>query len=270
MTELQRVEFDILKEFVRVCNENGLKYFLVCGSALGSVKYGGFIPWDDDIDVALPRDDYNRFVKLAPSQLADELFLQTYETDEEYPNLYAKLRNSDTAYIEKSSANLCINHGIYIDVFPLDGYPEAKLSQFRLEFRKKLFKLKQSCSFEGNYSLKVRILRLVLRLLGTHKRTKQNVRSFERLISKYPVENSKIWCNHGNWQGRREYAPRAQYGNGTESVFEGLKVRVPEQYDEYLTQKYGDWKNDLPEEEKQGHHYFTVCDTERSYKSYIG
>ena len=89
------------------------------------------------------------------------------------------------------------------------------------------------------------------------------------MISSYPVENSEVICNHGNWQGKLEYAPREQYGEGIMMEFEGLKVRVPELYDEYLTQKYGDWRADLPEEEKVGHHYYSVCDLNKSYKEYI-
>ena len=83
MTKLQAKELEILIQFLRICEQCGLTYFLVCGSALGAVKYGGFIPWDDDIDVAMPRKDYEEFCKKAPSLLPDWCFLQNYHTDKQ-------------------------------------------------------------------------------------------------------------------------------------------------------------------------------------------
>ena len=140
MTHLQEKEFKILEKFIQVCEELKLDYFLVCGSALGAVKYGGFIPWDDDIDVALFRDDYNRFINEAPILLPPNLFLQNCHSEEKFPTIYSKLRDSETTFIEKSAKFLPINHGIYIDVFPLDGYPKGKIERSVFEIKKKLSK----------------------------------------------------------------------------------------------------------------------------------
>ena len=139
MTELQKAELDLLKYFIEICNKLDLKYFLVCGSALGAVKYNGFIPWDDDIDVALKRDDYEVFCSYAQNMLPSNIFLQNHNTEPGFPHIYSKLRNSDTTYIEMSAKKLDINHGIYIDIFPLDGYPKNKFTQTIFEFRKRLF-----------------------------------------------------------------------------------------------------------------------------------
>ena len=269
MNKLQSLEFDMLKEFVRICDELGLKYYLVCGSALGAAKYGGFIPWDDDIDVALPRPDYDVFCQKAQAMLPEHLFLQNHRTDPEYPLIFSKLRNSDTTFIEKSYSNLKINHGIYIDVFPLDGYPSSELEIKELEKEKRRYELSRLCCLNINHTWKTRLLVAVERLFRMHKKTAKFVKRLEDCISDHSVNDSEIWCNHGNWQGKLEYATREQYGEGVFVDFEGLKVRIPECYDEYLTQKYGDWRADLPEEEKQGHHYHTMCDTERSYRNYV-
>ena len=121
----------------------------------------------------------------------------------------------------------------------------------------------------SNASVKVRALAAAKKLFGFKTDYADLVRGADELFSSYPIEDSKLWCNHGNWQGIREYAPAEQYGKGTFAEFEGLKVRIPRKYDEYLTQKYGDWRADLPEDQKVGHHYCIVCDTERSYKEYI-
>ena len=112
--------------FVQICDRLQMEYFMLCGSALGAIKYGGFIPWDDDIDVGLYREDYERFCKEAPMLLPKKFFLQNYASDPDFPAIYSKLRDSSTTSIEKSVAKLPINHGISIDIFPLDGYPKKK------------------------------------------------------------------------------------------------------------------------------------------------
>ena len=269
MTALQEKELELLKSFIRVCDELELTYYLVCGTALGAVKYQGFIPWDDDVDVAMPRKDYELFLEKAPRLLPEELFLQNYRTDPAFPQIFSKLRHSGTTYIEKSSASLPIHHGIYIDIFPLDGYPNGPKVRKRLELKKKIYLQMLGTAFAPPAPLKSRIIYRVKRLLGFQKRTAKIAACYERMISRYPLEGAARWCNHGNWQGALEYAPADQYGGGTLGVFEGLSVRLPEKYHEYLTQKYGDYTLDPPKEEQVGHHYYEVCDTQRPYTEYM-
>lgn len=268
MNELQQTEFEILKHFDRICTQLELPYFLVCGSALGAVKYGGFIPWDDDIDVAMYREDYAVFLEKAPGLLPGHLFLQNYRSEPAFPQIYSKLRNSNTTYIENSAAALPINHGVFIDIFPLDGYPNSPIQQKCLEFRKRVYCSMLLSAYEIPRKGFSELLYRLFRLLQIHRHTDKIVQRFEQLISAYPVAESNLICNHGNWQGKLEYAPAWHYGKQAAGIFEGLPVPVPEHYHAYLTQKYGDYTQDLPEEERVGHHYYTVCDCKRSYNSY--
>lgn len=268
MDLLQNAEFRLLKQFVEICDELGLKYYLVCGSALGAVKYGGFIPWDDDIDVAMPRKDYEIFLQKAPERLPKSLFLQNFRSEPKFPQIYSKLRDSDTTYIENSAADLPINHGIFIDIFPLDGYPSGKFARKRLEFFKKLYTGMMYTAYDLPRSGKGKVLCSLFRAFGVHRRTARIAARLDRLIRKYPPVSGGILCNHGNWQGSLDYAPFDWFGEGAKAEFEGLKVRIPAQYDAYLTRKYGDWRADLPEEEQVGHHYYKVCDCERPYTDY--
>ncbi len=267
MNELQKKELEILKVFIDICEKLHLRYFLVCGSALGAVKYSGFIPWDDDIDVALFRDDYNVFLKEAPKLLPEHIFLQTYKTDN-YPNIFAKLRNSNSTYIEKSVEHIHMNHGIYIDVFPLDGYPLNEKEAGKLERKKKIYKYLLSFNYKVDRNLKGKIIFSILNFINIQKYSVKILEKYEKLISAYSIKSSEIICNHGNWQGTKEYAPKWHYGNGRLVAFEHFRVRIPERYDEYLTQKYGDWRSDLPLTEQQGHHYYTVCDCHVPYSEY--
>lgn len=270
MNRLQAKEKELLEIFIRLCERLQLPYFLVCGSALGAVKYQGFIPWDDDIDVALLRPDYEILLKEAPVLLPKGVFLQNYRTDPAFPLLMSKLRASNTTYIEQDKADLPIHHGIFIDIFPIDGYPKGKAARWGLEWAKMTARWKYTCvlKYPKHYH-KARLRNAFFKLLGYHKRTAAVLSRLERRFCRYLPEASDIWCNHGNWQGKLEYAPRWHYGKGTWAVFEDLQVRIPENYDAYLTQKYCQWRDDLPASQKRGHHPYTVCDTQKSYTEYI-
>lgn len=265
MNELQQTEFELLKEFDRVCAELKLPYFLVCGTALGAVKYSGFIPWDDDIDVAMYREDYERFCREAPPLLPGHLFLQNFRSDPAFPQIFSKLRNSNTAYIEKTAAKLPINHGVFLDIFPLDGYPMGRIAQKWLELWKRLYGSMLLAAFDVPDAG----LQKLWRRLGLTKKTAKTAAALDRLIRRYPAAGSRVICNHGNWQGTLEYAPRWHYGKGIEANFEGLPVRIPEHYHEYLTQKYGDYTQDLPKEQQMGHHGYEILDCEKPYTMYI-
>ena len=269
MTPLQQRELELLRLFVRLCEQLQLRYYLVCGTALGAVKYEGFIPWDDDVDVAMPREDYEVFLEKAPSLLPEGIFLQNYRTDPAFPQIFSKLRNSNTTYIEKSAAALPINHGIFMDIFPLDGYPELPKERRRLEIKKKLYLQLLGTAFAEPAPLKSKMVYRVKRALGFHKSTARFAADFDAILRKISPEDSPLWCNHGNWQGKLEYAPWEQYGAGAEAVFEGLAVRIPERYVEYLTQKYGDYSQDPPVQEQTGHHYCKICDVDRPYTHYV-
>ncbi len=269
MNGLQACEFEILKELVCVFEKLNISYFLIGGSALGAVKYKGFIPWDDDIDIGIFRDDYENFLKEGQALLPKHLFLQNFKTDENFSLIYSKVRNSKTTYIETGSAHMKINHGVFIDIFPLDGYPKEKKEQMKLANKKRKYTLIGNCGFNYERSPKEALLVKAMRLLRVDKRTKKALKKYEEMICRFKTEDSDIICNYGNWKGEREYVPREYYGKGILAEFEGLRVRVPEMYDEYLTQKYGDWRADPPETEQQGHHFCTACDLTKPYTHYV-
>ena len=266
MNELQKCQLALLKEFVRVCETLDLTYYLVCGSALGAVRHGGFIPWDDDIDVALPRRDYERFLREAPGLLPGHLFVQSFHTDPCFPYIYGKLRDSRTTCIEKNTAHLPIHHGVGMDIFPLDGCPRGKCRRLVFELRKKWYLHLLGAAFAPPRGLMHRLEYRLKRLLGVHRRSAAIAKRFDALLRKYPPEDSPLWCSHGGWQGTLEYAPREQYGTGAFREFEGLRVRIPQQYHAYLTQKYGDYMTPPPRQES--HHRYVVVDCHRPYPEY--
>lgn len=269
MNDLQKTELELLRQFIGICETLKLRYYLVCGSALGAVKYGGFIPWDDDMDVAMPREDYEIFLREGPRYLPEGLFLQNFRTDPAFPQIFSKLRNSNTTYIEKTSAHLPINHGIYIDIFPLDGYPREKGKQQMLELRKRIFLHMLTTAYTQPPLLRQKIEYRIKRALGLHRQTARIAAAYEKMVSAYPCTDSEIWCNHGNWQGKRDYTPAEFFDGGRPALFEGVPVTVPCRAEEYLRRKYADYTQDLPEQEQVGHHYYSVLDCSRPYSDYM-
>lgn len=119
----QKVMLEILQEIHKICVENNLTYWLEAGTLLGAVRHKGFIPWDDDSDVSMPRADYEKFLKIAQKKLPKDMFLQTQDTDKEYPLPGAKIRKNGTLLVETGeSGEEKYHHGIFVDIFPYDYY----------------------------------------------------------------------------------------------------------------------------------------------------
>ena len=132
MNALQEKQLNILKYFIKVCEKHNLQYFLVGGSTLGAIRHKGFIPWDDDIDVGMPRKDYDKFVELQSEFEGTPYFIQTFKTDPCYIYNYGKLRDSSTTFIENTFKQHRINHGVWIDIFPIDGFSKEMMPREKL------------------------------------------------------------------------------------------------------------------------------------------
>lgn len=266
---LKRKELDMLKLFISICDDNNLLYFAVGGTCLGAIRHKGFIPWDDDIDVALPRPDYDKFIKIAQGLMPKNYFLQTHNTDKDYRNDFAKIRDSSTTFIESSATKLKINHGVAIDIFPIDGTPADKKEIDSL--RKHKTRVKRYVAKDlvlANRPLSKKVICKVASLL-CHFSTSKMLNKLENRYRQFHYETSDIVICHGGAWGDKERCPKAQYGKGVFVDFEGIKVRVPEKYDEYLTQKYGDYMTPPPESQRKPHHYSDVIDPDNSYRLYL-
>ena len=124
LRKVQLLELKIAKEVKRVCEKNNIKYFLMWGSLLGAVRHEGFIPWDDDMDFGMLRDDYEKFIEVCKKDLDPRFFLQTWDSDPDFPMHYAKIRLRGTSYMETFSEKSTMNNGIFIDIMPVDNVPD--------------------------------------------------------------------------------------------------------------------------------------------------
>lgn len=268
MTDLQRIEFQMLEQFVAICEKLNLRYYLLGGTLIGAVRHHGFIPWDDDIDVGMPRNDYELFLQSAQNLLPEPYFLQTYETDSEYPNFFAKIRNSDTTFIETSVCKKKMNHGVYIDIFPLDYYPTNWFAIAKLELILRfLFArlVQEYYSLQIRKSLKHILFKPISRMFfPTHRSALIALNNTIRLIKPSPMLR-----NYGGAWGKKEIAPAEWFGEGTYAEFEGLRVHIPKNYHDYLSQIYGDYMILPPKEKQVGHHYAEAIDIHRPYRDYL-
>ena len=265
LQQLKDCEREMLKTFVDICNKYGIKYFVQGGTLLGTVRHSGFIPWDDDIDVSLHREDYEKFLSVAEKELPEYYFLQTKDTDPEYPNNFAKIRDSRTTFVESSAINLKINHGAYIDIFPLDNYPSGVKAKI-FEIKKKLLTWRINKAFYiPTMSIVSKIITIVTMILFPS--LKGAVEKREKLFRSVS-ESNRVVNNSGAWL-QKEIIPREWVDGTIEMEFEGIKVNVSDKYDQWLTYVYGDYMTPPPENQRVGHHYVDYFDMNKSYTEYI-
>lgn len=268
---LKSCQLWMLKEFMRICEHLDLRYYVVGGTLLGAVRHQGFIPWDDDIDVAMPRADYERFLEKGQSLLPDNYFLQTFYTDPEFPANFAKIRDNRTTFIEKSVSEKHIHHGVYIDIFPLDYYPDGFFSRVILELRRFLMKMRISHEFtyrQKESTLKA-LLRKMLAAIGRclYPNLIQTLEKREHLYKSVPP--GRCICNYSGAWGRKEIWPAEWISESSELTFEGLTVPAPGEYRKMLLHFYGDYMTLPPQEKRIGHHETTIIDIDRPYSAYL-
>lgn len=267
MKELRTVELEMLRSFVQVCESLDLKYYVLYGTLLGAVRHHGFIPWDDDIDIGMMRKDYECFIKKAPQYLPDYYFVQCLASDKEYTMNMAKLRDSRTTFIETSVKGFNINHGVYIDILPLDFYPKGKMEAKIFEFKKRLY----SQAVRSEYLLQTsanagqKVIAKVAHFMM--KSGKNAAQKLSKLFQEQHPSNYMI-SNCGPWGNKKEIMPYEWYGDGITVQFEGLDVNAPECTQKWLEHMYGNYMQLPPEEKRVTHHYTEVIDLHHSYKEY--
>lgn len=257
LQEIKEVEIELLRRFHAFCVENNIRYFVSHGTLLGALRYKAFIPWDDDLDVLVPREDYDRLISVYPDDERFRLFAP--EKDRSYFYPYAKLCDMTTRKVE-GGYNNGVELGIDIDVFPLDHWDndlqKAKAEvkhQRRLMGLLGLSKLRKPDSlhpvkrFVKGIVMKVVKLRSSAYYVG---QIMQGANKPEQKGSRYM--GSKAW----NVYGERDILPAEVFADAVEVEFEGQKFFAPVGYDTFLTSLYGDYMPEPPVEKRKTHHSF--------------
>lgn len=258
---LHQVDMEIVREVLRICEKHGLRYYMLGGTMLGAIRHKGFIPWDDDIDLGMPRDDYERFLALAPQELAAHLKLVNYRTDPNYMYYITRILDTDTTVIEERIGNDNKYTHASIDIFPIDGTPNngllRKIYFFRVLYHRALMSMcyKDSIDRKRKRSKKEKLLLWVMEHIPVNKLTsayKQKCK-IDKLLRKQKVEGAKYIGNIMGAYRTREIVPAEFYGEGAMYPFEDMQLRGLSMYHEYLTHTYGDYMELPPEDSRKTH-----------------
>ena len=263
LRKVQLTQLEIAKEIRRVCDENGIPYFLCDGTLLGAVRHGGFIPWDDDMDLGMLRQDYERFCRIAPEKLEKDYVLQTWHTDPNYALPFAKVRKRGTLYLEAKSSRLQEN-GFFVDIFPFDYVPEDKGEQAKLSsrllgvFRVKLMKSGYTPWMENDRIIwKKRIGYLYYQLKAMLTSGEKLVQEFDALATETGKTN--CLCEQSALP-KPDYYETGWCEDLTDLMFEGESFKAPAQYDAYLTALYGNYMQLPPEDQRENRHQIVEMD----------
>ena len=268
--ELHEIELGALKAFVKLCNAYELRYYAIGGTLLGAVRHKGFIPWDDDVDVAMPRADYDRLIELVKSGAAQEILGEEYrigswQTDKEFKSYFAKLYATKVEIEEQLMEDTTVRKGYLIDIIPLDGTPDDETA--RKVYYAKAMGLRFLCG-TANVNTGIRTSRskweqTVLRVVRALRLYRFiDVRKvYQRMDRLFAAQDSEHAEHAGTLTGAyniREIVPRKYFGENYDEYslweFEGILLRGPKLCEEYLTHIFGDYRK-LPAAEERKIHY---------------
>lgn len=261
LEEIHREDLKIFKEFVNICDKHKLKYYVIGGTFLGAIRHKGFIPWDDDMDIAMPRNDFNKFMEIANMELPSNMELITFKNNTNNRYYLPKIINKEINILEKRNENKGYQINLFIDIFPIDGTPNnvfcRKIYYFKILFYRMLIGWYYIDEIDKCKKRKwhEKILIFLGKVLPTKKiiNIKKIFYKIDRLLQKYSFEDSN---NVGTIMGAyktREIVPKEYFGNPTKYVFENVTVNGPEKYDEYLTHMYGNYMTPPKNKEANQH-----------------
>lgn len=260
LRKLQLIQLEMLQEVDRICKACGIRYSIIAGTLLGAVRHGGYIPWDDDADVAMLRKEYEKFRRACKTELDTERFyFQDHRNTKGYRWGYGKIRRKHTVFIRKDQEHMPYQQGIFIDIFPLDGVPDnyflRSMKNFECFCVRKILWAKVGKVSERDF-WKRQVYKLLDRIpekkvFGYYhamiRRANRKKTRMVRILT-FPAPNSE----YGYY--------RCWYETGVDTVFEGITFRGIRDYDSYLSFKFGDYMELPPMEQRKPKHASTQVD----------
>lgn len=252
LEELKTTELDILTDVAEFCDKNGLKYFLAYGTLIGAVRHKGFIPWDDDIDIWMPRDDYNKFLKIYKSK--DERYCAISPYDKISRHSMAKVIDTKTVkiedYIDYKNGYL----GVDVDIFPLDGVPD-NAETFKKWYKKitSYYSKYTYLVLKPKFGMRSFIFTNLLKIAGVKRSALMD--KAQKMHKLYPYESSAyVGAIESKFNSSKNYFLKEWFDDSITVNFEDKQFKIPAHYDEILTQVYGDYMKLPPEDQQVTHH----------------
>ncbi|MFT3888589.1 MAG: LicD family protein [Arachnia sp.] len=250
--QLQLQELSVLKEVDRICRAHGLTYYLGEGTLLGAIRHQGFIPWDDDIDIVMPREDYEAFLRLAPSAIASGFEVQHWTTTPNYWSAFAKVRLLDTSlFYQPPIAHLTPNNGPYIDIFPLDSVPEQRSPEQNRQ-KRLMTRYRKSLSYKRGDTRPKTFRTKIIRLYSYAVNIPFLYRKLDETYTMLAYPGNEYWVNLASYYpAAKETFHKDMYGTPRYVRFEDGEFPVPQHAEEILETIYGPSYLRMPEIEQR-------------------
>ena len=261
LDELKQIELRILKQIHNVCAQQGLRYFLVGGTLLGAIRHNGFIPWDDDIDIGMPRADYERFIDYCSTNPVPFQVICN-RLNKDYGYLFAKAMDPNTVLVEKTGNRCGVELGVFVDVFPMDGLgdtqDEAVANLNKTRFNREMLVAANWKKFSRSKTRAIYYepIRLAFYCMSRMSSFGKLIRKIE---SRYAVDgfdkSNYVGCVCGAYRNK-EIVEREVFSEYVDVPFEDAVFKCPKQFDRYLSNIYGNYMQLPPEEKRVTHHSF--------------
>lgn len=259
---------EIYQAVVTICERHNLRHYVTDGTLIGAIRHKGFVPWDDDFDMSMPRPDYEKFIEYAKDELPPYLKFVNWHNTPEFHGLFGKVQDCRREVVEglEQKTGRVLSNGLFIDIFPIEGYPESKLGVLNIKIRDFLLTQLMVWRF-GSFkdrSLKGKLMTpigfLLVCLMPWLRTHSDFMRVYEKMLLKYKFENCRFT---GRASLRlhvvnRPPLPVSAWGDGQPHEFHDGQVMVPSDYDAYLRPIYGDYMKMPPEEKRRPTHDYGV------------
>ena len=263
---------DILKAFMQICDRHGLRYYCCAGTAIGAVRHHGIIPWDDDIDVIMPRPDYDRLLEIAKVEDFGKYEIISPYSDPTYPLFFSKLSDRTTTLIEERERPCVI--GLYVDIFPLDATDDdvEKAKMLKAKYTKIINRL-NAVSTHNSFGEYIHLLtdtkewgRFVIKTIAYFCRSKVRrylLAQMEEISHRYDYDKARNVQVYTGSYGYKEIFPKEWLGKGKMFPFEDIEVPLPQEYDKYLRHFFGDYMQFPPVEQRVEKHHRAYVNLDR-------
>lgn len=269
--KLQLMQLDILKEVKRVCELHNFTFYIMNGTCLGAVRHHGSIPWDDDIDIGMYAETFDQFVR-CQNDFGPDYFIQTVKTDPEFRTMIARVRLKGTTIIEKEFEDCDINHGVFIDIYPLFGYPDnLVLAQIR-SWESLLYRLLLADRPPQNHGRAAVLIGMAVHKCIPSGLKKKIIRRIHRRLRSEPNNSRYVAFLYGmdvHLFHTIKYE-RAWFSKPSKLSYESLMLPGPTDWDSYLKIRYHDYMKLPPKDKRESYHSFEFVDLEHPYQIYKG